>query len=162
MVRVHAIHEGRGEDGAGGSGHVLVNYDRESSVVMAGLSLGPRGSGAVNTVAANIKHMRITDRGNEVSSDSPPDRGRDTMMMMLVIVKRTMSGGTLGGQGVGTQRYFEYVWHPVSHWGSSSSERPKIFGAKIFLVYIVHSVFDHKDPQKNGLDCCRLKRTWCV
>ena len=27
-----------------------------------------------------IKHMSITDRGNEVSSDSRPDRGRDTMM----------------------------------------------------------------------------------
>ena len=53
MVRVHAIHESCGEDGAGGSGHILVNYDRESSVVMTGLSLGPRGSGAVNTVAAS-------------------------------------------------------------------------------------------------------------
>ena len=53
MVRVHAIHESCGEDGAGGSGHILVNYDRESSIVMTGLSLGPRGSGAVNTVAAN-------------------------------------------------------------------------------------------------------------
>ena len=52
MVRVHAIHDGWEEDGAGGSGHILVNYDRESSVVMTGLSLGPRGSGAVNTVAA--------------------------------------------------------------------------------------------------------------
>ena len=40
------------EDGAGGSGHVLVNYDRES-FIMTGLSLGPRGSGAVNTVAAS-------------------------------------------------------------------------------------------------------------
>ena len=53
MARVHAIHEGCGEDGAGGSGHILGNYDRESSVVMTGLSLGPRGSGAVNTVAAS-------------------------------------------------------------------------------------------------------------
>ena len=53
MVRVHAILESCGEDGAGGSGHILVNYDRESSVVMTGLSLGPRGSGAVNTVAAS-------------------------------------------------------------------------------------------------------------
>ena len=52
MVRVHAIHEGCGEDGAGGSGHILVNYDLESSVVMTGLSLGPRASGAVNSVAA--------------------------------------------------------------------------------------------------------------
>ena len=53
MVRVHAIHEGCEEDGAGGSGHILVNYDRESTLVMTGLSLGPRGSGAVNTVAAS-------------------------------------------------------------------------------------------------------------
>ena len=53
MVRVHAVHEGCEEDGAGGSGHVLVSYDRESSVVMTGLSLGPRGSGAVKTVAAS-------------------------------------------------------------------------------------------------------------
>ena len=29
-----------------------------------------------------IKHMRITDRGNEVSSDSPPDGGRGTMMLV--------------------------------------------------------------------------------
>ena len=53
MVRVHAIHEGCEEDGAGGSGHILANYDRESSVVMTRLYHGPRGSGAVNTVAAN-------------------------------------------------------------------------------------------------------------
>ena len=51
MVRVHAMHKGCEEDGAGGSGHILANYDRESSVFMTGLSLGPRGSGAVNTVA---------------------------------------------------------------------------------------------------------------
>ena len=53
MVRVHAMHEGCKEHGAGGSGHILVNYDCESSVFMTGLSLGPRGSGAVNTVAAS-------------------------------------------------------------------------------------------------------------
>ena len=53
MVRAHAIHEGCREDGAGGSGHILVNYDRETSVGTTGLSLGPRGSGAVNTVAAS-------------------------------------------------------------------------------------------------------------
>ena len=53
MIRVRAIHESCGEDGAGGSGHILVNYDRESSVVMTGLSLGPRGRGAVNTVVAS-------------------------------------------------------------------------------------------------------------
>ena len=53
VFRVHAIHEGCEEDGAGGSGHILVNYVRESSVVMTGLSLGPRGRGAVNTVVAS-------------------------------------------------------------------------------------------------------------
>ena len=53
MVRVHAIHKGCEEDGARGSGHILVNYDRELSVVMTGLPLGPRGRGAVNTVAAS-------------------------------------------------------------------------------------------------------------
>ena len=53
MVRVRAIHEGCEEDEAGGSGHTQVNYDRESSVVMTGLFLGPRGSGAVNSVAAS-------------------------------------------------------------------------------------------------------------
>ena len=53
MVRVHAMHEGCEGAGAGGPGHILVNYDREFSVVMTGLSHGPRGSGAVNTVAAN-------------------------------------------------------------------------------------------------------------
>ena len=42
-----------GRTGQGVSGHILVNYDRESSVVMTGLSLGPMGSGAVNTVAAS-------------------------------------------------------------------------------------------------------------
>ena len=53
MVRALAMHENCDEDGAGGSGHILVNYDGESCVVMTGLSLGPRGSGAVNTVAAS-------------------------------------------------------------------------------------------------------------
>ena len=53
MVRVHAMHEGCEEDGAGGSGHILVNYDREYSLVMTKLSLGPRGSGAVSTEAAS-------------------------------------------------------------------------------------------------------------
>ena len=96
------------------------------------------------------KHIRIIDVGNKILSDSPPDRGRDSMM--VVIVKGIVPGHTLGGLGVGTQRYFEYRWHIVSHWGSSSSEKRKIFGANFFLVFIVHSVFDHKDPQKNALE----------
>ena len=50
MVFVHAIHEGCEEAGAGGSGHILVNYDRESSVVMTGTV--PLAH-AVNTVAAS-------------------------------------------------------------------------------------------------------------
>ena len=79
-----------------------------------------------------ITHMRITDRGNEISSDPPPDRGRDTTM--LVIVKRVMSGRTLGGLWVGTQRYFEYARYLVSHWGSSSGEKRKIFDAKNLVV----------------------------
>ena len=54
VFRVHAIHEGYEEDGAGDSGHILVNYDRESSV-MTGQSLGPRGSCAINTVASSGK-----------------------------------------------------------------------------------------------------------
>ena len=53
MVCIHAIHEGCEEDGAGVSGHNLVNYDCDSSVVVTGLSLGTRGSGAVNNVAAS-------------------------------------------------------------------------------------------------------------
>ena len=77
MVRVHAIHEGCGEDGAGGSGHILVTYDCESSVVMTELSLGTRGSGAVNTVATSgdpsfagptLPLKRRTSCGERVSS----------------------------------------------------------------------------------------------
>ena len=30
-----------------------------------------------------IKHMSTTDRGNEISSESPPDQGRDTMMLVI-------------------------------------------------------------------------------
>ena len=84
-----------------------------------------------------IKHMRITDRGNEISSDSPPDRGRDTMM--LVIVKRIMTSRTHGGLGAGTQRYFKCVWHLVSHMGCSSGEKRKSFVPKMYLLisYIV-------------------------
>ena len=41
------------DDGAGCSEHVLVDCDRESSVCRTELSLELRGSGAVNTVAAN-------------------------------------------------------------------------------------------------------------
>ena len=81
---------------------------------------------------------------------------------MLGIVKRIVSGRTLGGLGVGIQRYFEYVWHLVPHWGSSSGEKRQLFGAKTIFVYIVHSVFDHKDPHKNAFGCCWLKRTWRV
>ena len=59
--------------------------------------------------------------------------------MMLVIVKRIMSGGTLGGLGVGTQQYFEYVRHLVSHWGSSSGEKRKSLVPKMysFISYMV-------------------------
>ena len=53
MVRVHAIHDGCEENGAGGSGHILVNYDRKSSVVLTRLSLGPRDGGTINTVVAS-------------------------------------------------------------------------------------------------------------
>ena len=35
-----------------------------------------------NTFNIMIKHMCITDRGNEISSDSSPDRGRDTMTLV--------------------------------------------------------------------------------
>ena len=43
VVRVHAMHEGCEEGGAGGSGRILVNYDRESSGLMTGLSLRAQG-----------------------------------------------------------------------------------------------------------------------
>ena len=43
VVLVHAMHEGCEEGGAGGSGRILVNCDRESSVVMTELSLGAQG-----------------------------------------------------------------------------------------------------------------------
>ena len=49
MFRVLAPCE---EAGAGGSGRVLVNNGRESSVFMTGLSLELRGSCAVSIVAA--------------------------------------------------------------------------------------------------------------
>ena len=79
----------------------------------------------------------------------------------LVLVKRIMSDRNFDGLGVGTQRYFEYVRHLVAHWGISSGEKRQVFGAKYVLVYIVQSMFNYKDPQKNELDCCSLKRT-CV
>ena len=97
-----------------------------------------------------IKHMRITDRGNEISSDSPPDRDRDTMM--LVIMKEIVPGRTLGGLGVGTQRCFEYIRHITSHWAVHQVKNEKSLVPIFFFVYIVHGVFDHKDPQKNVLD----------
>ena len=125
-----------------------------------------------------IQHMRITDRGNEILSDSPPGRGRDTMM--FVILKGIVSGRTLGGLGVGKQRYFEYIWQTASHWGSSSGEKRKIFGAKNLLIYIsyivclntricrrmgwidvgcnIHRAFEHKDLQTNAFHCCWLQR----
>ena len=81
---------------------------------------------------------------------------------MLGIVKRIVSGRFFGGLSVGTQRYFEYVWHLVPHWDSSSGEKRQLFGAKALFVHIVHSVFDHKDPHENAYDCCRLKRAWRV
>ena len=52
--RADAMHEGCEGDGAGGSGHILVNYDRESSVVMTELYLAPCGSGTVNTVVVSV------------------------------------------------------------------------------------------------------------
>ena len=76
--------------------------------------------GNSNKLNIMIKHMRVTDRGNEISSDSSPDRGRDTMMP--VIVKGIVSDRTLGGLGVSTQRYFECIWHIVPPRGSSSAE----------------------------------------
>ena len=63
--------------------------------------------------------------------------------MMLVIVNGIVPGRTLGGLRVGTRRYFEYRWHIESHWGSSSGEKRKIFGAENILVYIVHAAKGH-------------------
>lgn len=40
-----------------------------------------------------IKHMRITDRGNEISSNSPLEQNRNTMI--FVIGRVIASGGTL-------------------------------------------------------------------
>ena len=109
-----------------------------------------------------IKHVRITGRGNEISMDSLPDRGRCTML--LVFLNGIVSGRTLDNLGVSTQRYFEYIWHVVriTLRYNSSSEKRKIFGATNVLVYIVYSVFDHRSPQQNALDCCWLERTRCV
>ena len=39
-VHVHAVYGADEDDGAGGSGHILANYDRESSVFMTVLFLG--------------------------------------------------------------------------------------------------------------------------
>ena len=71
------MHEACEEDGTGDSGHILVIYDRESSVVLTGLPLGPRGSGAANTVAAS---------GNSSFEGPPPALEKG-------IRARTRSGG---------------------------------------------------------------------
>ena len=47
------MREAREDFGAGCSGHVLVDCDRDSSVCGTGLSVELRGSGAINTVAAS-------------------------------------------------------------------------------------------------------------
>ena len=54
VVRVHAVHEAGKDGGEGGSGHILVIYDHESSVFTTGMSLGPSGSCAVSTSAAAV------------------------------------------------------------------------------------------------------------
>ena len=59
-----------------------------------------RKRGNSNKCNIMIKLMRITVCGDEISSDSFPDRGRDTIM--IVIVNGIVSGRTLGCLGVGT------------------------------------------------------------
>ena len=54
VTRVHEMHETGEGDGIRGSEYILVNYDRESSVFMTGLSLEHRGSCAVSTSAAAV------------------------------------------------------------------------------------------------------------
>ena len=71
------MHEDSEEDRSGGAAHILASYDHESSVFMAGLSLGLRGSGAVNTVSAS---------GNQ-SVASPP----------LALENRVRRGTSAGG-----------------------------------------------------------------
>ena len=78
--------------------------------------------------------------------------------MMLVIVKGIVCCRAIAGLGMGTERYFDYVWHIVSHWGSSSGEKRLVFVPKMCLLIS----YIQKDPQKNALDCCWLKRTWAV
>lgn len=58
VFRVHKMRETDEDHGAGDSGHVLVDYDRESSVFMKGLSLGTRGSCTVSTSAAVVPVVR--------------------------------------------------------------------------------------------------------
>ena len=52
VVRVHTMREAGEDDRAGGSGHALIDCDRESSSFRTGLPLDLRGSGAVCTTAA--------------------------------------------------------------------------------------------------------------
>ena len=66
---------------------------RASCVACVKTNIRKRGNS--NKLNIMIKHMGITDCGNEISSDSTPDRGRGTMM--LIIVKRVMPGRSLGG-----------------------------------------------------------------
>ena len=52
MVHVHAMHETCEEDGGDGSGHIPIDYDHESPVVMTGIPIDLRGSGGVIIIAA--------------------------------------------------------------------------------------------------------------
>lgn len=58
VVRAHAPDEAGEDDAAGGSGQVLVKFDRESSVFMTRLSLGPRGRCMLNTSATAVPVVR--------------------------------------------------------------------------------------------------------
>ena len=53
-----------------------------------------------------IKHMRITDFGNEIPSVSP--RSMQIYVMFVIVKKGIVPDRALGGLGVGAQRYFKY------------------------------------------------------
>ena len=84
-----------------------------------------------------IKHMRITDRGNVISSDSPPDRGRDTMMP--VIVKGIVSGRTsAAGASVLNESSGTYgISHHIGAVHQVKNEKSLVPKMYLFISYIV-------------------------
>ena len=106
------------------------------------------------------EHMRTTDRGNEISSIYPRSRQRYDDAHDRDKRDRAWSYSRRPGRGCTTifQVYMAYLITLEQFIMRRRTKNLRCKKKSCLYRIIIHGLFDHKDPQTNALDCCRVNR----